>query len=440
MSHDRAAAPSGERHEHDDDPAPAAGYRSYEVYQRERVDESSTSITPRRLIGDEMLSDPFHLLELVREHEPCYRDWVGNRFWITRYDDVTSVFTDEANYETRSKRWRYGRPDAGRDLGTELPVLEARANRIDDAVEGIVERILHDLDGSEERDLATGFAARLPLELWGAVLDLPRTDLPEFSARYWRMQRGHSWDTRAQHDGLAAIDELVAYIDPLLAERRADPGDDLISAVAGLEVDSGTVTASDIVATILEADHETLHGGLANLWLRLLTDGEQLAVVRDDRRLVKFAWLEALRHSPPVLSADRFSRHEVERFGRLIPEGALLTCSAAGTNRDPRVFDDPESFVVERRDLCQREPRGQYRADGLPSGIAFGLGPPSRHPAVPKERPRSIYAITRDVAVTASQMLLDAHPDIRLAPGCAPTMRSLRLGEMHTCWALPVTW
>lgn len=430
----------GERHGHDDDPAPAAGYRSYEVYQRERVTESSGSITARRLIGEEMLTAPFELIGGVREHESCYRDWVGNRFWVTRYDDVTSVFTDDANYETRSRRWRCGRPLLGRDLWTELPILEARANRIDAAVEGVVERILADLDGQDTPDLATDLAARTPLELWGAVLDLPRTDLARFSTRYWRMHRGHGWDARAQHDGLAAIDELVAYFEPLLSRRRTDPGDDLISAAAGLDIDGGPVTAADVVTTILEADHETLHGGLANLWMRLLTDEDQLAVVRDDRRLVKFAWLEALRHSPAVLSADRFSRREVERFGRLIPEGALVTCSAAGANRDPRVFADPDRFVVERPDLCQREPRGQYRADGLPSGIAFGLGPPSRQPAMPRERPRSIYAITRDVAVAASRMLLDAHPDIRLAQGAAPTLRSLRLGEMYTCWALPVTW
>ena len=47
-------------------------------------------------------------MTILREHHPCYRDWVGNRFWITRYDDVTSVFADDANYESRSKRWFAG--------------------------------------------------------------------------------------------------------------------------------------------------------------------------------------------------------------------------------------------------------------------------------------------------------------------------------------------
>jgi pulcherriminic acid synthase len=427
--------------EHDDEPLPAAGYRTYEVYQRERVAESSNLLAPRELIGDEMLTAPHRLLTILREHHPCYRDWVGNRFWITRYDDVTSVFTDDANYETRSKRWFAGHPDFGRDLRAELPVLWAVATRTDAHVERIVERMLGDIDGEHdrERDLTSAFAARLPLELWGAVLDLPEADLPEFAARYWRMQRAAGWDPRGQRDGYAAAIELAGYIGPLLAERRADPGDDLISAAATVELDGPPIDATDIVATIWEADHETLHGGLANMWFQLLTNPEQLDAVRENRRLVKFAWLETLRHSPPVHSASRFARREVERFGRLLPDGALLQCSAAAANRDPRVFDDPDSFVVDRGDLCQREPRGQYRADGLPSGIAFGFGRPSIHPAVPKDRPRSAYALVRDVAVLASQMLLDDYPDIRLAPGAEPVLRSLRLGEMYTCWHLPVT-
>jgi pulcherriminic acid synthase len=253
------------------------------------------------------------------------------------------------------------------------------------------------------------------------------------------MQRATGWDPRAQRDGVAAAIELAGSMEPLLAERRADPGDDLISAAVTVELDGRPIDATDIVATIWEADHETLHGGLANMWFQLLTNPEQLDAVRNDRRLMKFAWLETLRHSPPVHSASRFARHEVERFGRLLPDGALLQCSAAAANRDPRVFDDPDSFVVDRKDLCQREPRGQYRADGLPSGIAFGLGRPSIHPALPKDRPRSAYALVRDVAVLASQMLLDEHPDIRLVPGAEPVLRSLRLGEMFTCWHLPIT-
>ena len=128
----------------------------------------------------------------------------------------------------------------------------------------------------------------------------------------------------------------------------------------------------------------------------------------------------------------------MERFGRLLPAGALVVCSAAAANRDPRIFKNPEAFIVDRQDLCQREPRGQYRADGLASGIAVALGAPSKHPAIPEDRPASRYALTRDAVVTAAQVLLDTVGDVRLAAGAEPRLAALTVGEMHTCWSLPV--
>ena len=155
---------------------------------------------------------------------------------------------------------------------------------------------------------------------------------------------------------------------------------------------------------------------------------------------MKLAYLETLRHSPPVLFARRFARRGVERFGLLLPDGALVVCAAGAANRDSRLFADPDEFQVERKDLCQREPRGQYRADGLPSGIAFGLGKPSRFPAGSDDRPRSLYAVTRDTAVAASNVLMDRLAELRLKSGAQPSLRALRVGEMHTCWNLPVVF
>jgi len=416
----------------------ADGYRSYEIHQRQRLRDSTEKIKPSDLISNDFQLDPYPALEILRENYPCYRDWLNNAYWISRYDDVTSVFTDDANFESRSKLWFYQREGYGRDLGNELPVLTTVAAKMDAEAKSVAENIVGKLLSADHADLAVDFAAQFWLELLARTLNLPEGDLPQFALRYWRMQRGHLWEPRAQVVGAQAMDELSGYFDTLLAARRADPGDDLISTIANLNVEGGKTTGRDVVATLLEADHETLHGALSNLWFLLLTNPEELARLRSEPRLLKFAYFEALRHSAPVLSAKRFARHEVERFGYLIPEGALIICSAAAANRDPRVFEAPNEFRVDRADLCQREPRGQYRADGLPSGIAFGLGKPSKYPAVPEDRPRSRYALTRDMAVTASQVLLGAAPNMRLADQANPTLQSLQIGEMHTCWKLPV--
>jgi pulcherriminic acid synthase len=413
-------------------------YRTYEVYQRERVHESTEKVRPIQLIAPDFAKDPYPVLEILRENYPCYRNWLDNSFWITRYDDVTSIFADEANFETRPKRWFYGVDDYGRDLREELPVLEAWARGIDENVEDVARRIVGEIIAQGGGDLAIDFAARLPMELLARILDLPDDDFPAFVDRYWRMQRGYQWEPRTREAGLQAMAELTDYFRPLMDARRAAPGKDLISVVATMEIDGGAGRAEDLVVTLLEHDHETLHGALANMWFLLLTHPDQFDILRQDRRMTKFAYLETLRHSPPVTTAKRFTRHEVERFGRLLPIGGLMHCSAAAANRDPRQYADPERFIVGRKDLCQREPRGQYRADGLPAGIAFGMGRPSRHPAVPEDRPRSLYAITRDTATTASHILLEMAPSLRLEEGASPKLRSLRIGEMHTCWHLPV--
>ena len=73
-----------------------SGYRTYEVYQRERVGESTEKIKPSQLISDSFRLDPYPSLEILRENYPCYRDWLSNCYWITRYNDVTSIFSDDA--------------------------------------------------------------------------------------------------------------------------------------------------------------------------------------------------------------------------------------------------------------------------------------------------------------------------------------------------------
>ncbi|MBI1179824.1 MAG: hypothetical protein GC201_04645 [Alphaproteobacteria bacterium] len=416
------------------------GFRSYEIFQRERMGESTALIKPAQLISPEFVRNPYPLFAVLRENYPCYRNWVDNSFWISPYNEVTSVFADDANFETRPKRWFYRMEEYGRDLREELPVLEAQAKGIDDNAAPLAEALVAEFAGRGSADLATEFAGRYPLELLARVLDLPPDDVPLFAQRYWRMQRGSNWEPRSEQDGVKAIHELTDYFRPLLEQRRANPGTDLVSAVATLEADGGPTRAEDLVVTLLEGDHETLHGALANTLFLLLTTPDQMDVVQQDRRMVKFAYLETLRHSTPVVITRRFARHEVERFGRLIPEGGVMILAAGAANRDPRQYEDPDKYIVGRKDLCQREPRGQYRADGLPAGVAFGLGKPSRHPAVPEDRPRSLYAITRDTATTALNIVLDGLPNLRLQDGARPELRSLRLWEMHTCWSLPVVF
>lgn len=404
------------------------GYRSYEVYQRERVGETTNLVKPRDLLSDEYLADPFTVPAVLRENYPCFRDWAANRFWITRYDDVTSVFVDDANFETRPARAAYGAALPGRDLGDDPSIAQAWVALCDAAAEHVVPQVVAGLDS--RTDLAADFADQVARQMFRFV-----TGLGDRADEAWTfltaLRVGTGWSEPDRIAGLAAGSELTRLLQATLDERSAT-AEDLLAVLA-----RAGATGADAAVTLLASELETLAASMANLWALLLTTPEQYETVRAEPRLMKFAYLEALRHSPPQSTADRFARHEVERFGRLLPAGALLHLSAAAANRDPRQFVDPDIFDVARKDLCQREPRGQYRADGLPAGIVFGHGKPSSLPATPKDAPRSRYALTRDIAVAASLQLLTRNPV--LEAGTAPVMSLDRIGGTYRCRSLPAS-
>jgi pulcherriminic acid synthase len=404
-----------------------SAFRTYEVYQRARPGQPSAQFRARQLYSEDALVDPAAVLAPLRDAESCYRDWPGNSFWVTRYDDVTSVFTDDANYETRPRAVLAEVDTRGRDLGDEVEVLRCLERTADEQGEAIARRLVAEMS----EDLATEVCLRFPFELLCAALAVePTAEL----ARWWITLPGAaSWDPQVRRAGLAAFDALAAWADPLLASRSGGGGDDLLSVMASLGARGG-----DVAITLLELDQATVPGVLTNVWWHLLTVPGLQDEVGADHLLVKAAVLETIRHSPPVVHADRWARREVERFGRLLPEGALVRLSAAAANRDPAVFGEPDSFDIHRRDLCQREARGQYRADGLASGISLGTGVPTKHPAVPEDRPRSRYAIARDLAVRVTSVVLDELPGLHLAPGVQPVIRSRRFGEPRMCWSLPV--
>jgi pulcherriminic acid synthase len=415
-------------------------YRTYEIHQRQRPRDMPVFVNPRWSHSPEVLRDPYPTLAHIRENYECYRDWVNNADWVMRYNDVTSIFVDDANFETRPKLWYYAMEGYGRDLRDELPYLWAWANGVEVAGPRVARLLIDGFRGRGAADLVEEFSSRYPAFTLAAALGLPEGDWPQFATWHRQMNEGVGWDPRRELAGRQAMASLAEYVRPLLAARRAAPAGDAISAFATLEVEGGPTTAEDLVTTLLEDDGDTLFAGLANQCFLLLTNPDELRTIIEKPLFVKHAWQETLRHSAPMLHARRYARNEVERFGRLIPEGGLVMCSAAAANRDPRIFDEPDRFDVTRKDLCFREPRGQYRADGLPAAVTPGLGKPTHHPAVPEDRPRSRYAITTDLAVIATTALIEALPGLRLASGAEPTLTCRWVWDMHSCWSLPAVW
>lgn len=397
-------------------PTKNAAYRTYEVHQRERVGESTEKIQPIALIREDQLQNPFANLAILRDNYPCYRDWLGNAYWLTRFDDVTSVFTDRANFHVPTRAENCGLYDA-QDLSASIDAHSSWAALVDNDLPQVINNALHNLRSQTNPDVAIDYALFIATELQRKALGIPEQQRDWFAETMWHIQRADSWQPQVAERGKAAIESLL-------------------NTLASREVD----TPKDLLATVLGFDAQMLHGGLANLCQALLHDNAALATARSTPQGLKIATLETLRHAPPTGTVHCYTRHEVERFGRLLPEGALIRLSALAANRDPRQFHNPDEFIVDRSDLCHREARGQFRADGLATGLCLGTGLPSKHPAEPEDRPRSLYALNRDAIIRSAEALFDEFDTLTLHGAQNTQPRSLAMFEAHIAWSLPVSF
>ena len=356
---------------------------------------------------------------------------------MTRYDEVTSLIADDANFETRPRRLAYGAGPFGRDLRDEPEVRDAIGQGMQSTAETVAQRAADRLrDGGA--DMVGEFVHPFVVGLLARIVGVPDGDAGRFGDLWRAMQEGVGWHPGRADTGMRAIVALSEMVAQLLAAPGVSEPSLLSSALSSGDDSSPDDIARDVVTTLLELDFRTLEGSLANLLCLLLTHHDQLEMLIDEPDLAMRVWQEAMRHSPALMESHRYARHEVERFGLLIPMGSLVVCSAGAANRDPDMFSEPDRFCVTRQDLAYREPRGQFRMDGLPSGVAPGLVPLSRLPALPADRPPSLYALTADAAVAATAALLERWNGRPPALSEQPGIGCRWPGDDRVCRRLPV--
>lgn len=159
---------------------------------------------------------------------------------------------------------------------------------------------------------------------------------------------------QARADAFAAAEALYDDIKPIIAARRASgaEGDDLIAFLLrtqfeGLALDDHQI--ANVVRMLLPAAAETTTRTLANLMVVLFDHPETLARVRDDRRLVPKAMNESMRYDPVAGYLARQATRDVTLSGVTIPAGTAASVSISSAHRDPRVFDNPETFDIDRQ-------------------------------------------------------------------------------------------
>ena len=206
------------------------------------------------------------------------------------------------------------------------------------------------IDGFVDRgraDLVRELTFPFPLQVIAGMLGLPEADLP----RFHRLAVELISIAVEIERGIAASQQLRDYFAEILARRRAEPGEDLVSVLAQAELDGQRLTDEEIFAflrLLLPAGAETTYRSSSNLLYGLLTHPDQLAALRDDRTLMRRAMEEGLRWEAPLTQIARTATRDVVVDGVAVPAGSVIGVAIGSANHDGKRWDDPERFDILR--------------------------------------------------------------------------------------------
>lgn len=247
-------------------------------------------------------------------------------------------------------------------------------------------------------DLRSEFTFPYPTQIIASLLGLPRKDYPQFQR--WSVALLSILFNRER--GLAASEALREYFIPILAARREEPRDDLISGLAQAEIDGEMLSDEEIFSflrLLLPAGVETTYRSLGNLLFALLSNPDQLDAVRTDRSLIPQAIEEAIRWEPPLLTITRVATRDTELAGVPIPAGSAVMPVLGAANRQEDRYPDPDRFDIFR------QPRAHI---GFGHGVHVCLG----------------MHLARLEMRVALNLLFDRLPNLRLDPdGTDPHIR-----------------
>ncbi|MER7990636.1 cytochrome P450 [Streptomyces noursei] len=375
------------------------------------------------ILSPEFAADPYSAYRVLRDDFPLLHHEATQSYVVSRHEDVERAFKDPV-FTTDNYDWQL-EPVHGRTIlqmsGREHAVRRAlvapafRGNTLEQSFLPVIERNARELidafRGTGSADLVADFATRFPVHVIADMLGLDRADHDRFHRWYTAIigfLGNLAQDPDVAEAGLRTRDEFAAYLLPIIRERRAAPGDDLLSTLCAAEIDGTRMSDEDIKAfcsLLLTAGGETTDKAISSLVHNLLRHPEQLAAVRADHGLIPRAFAETLRHTPPVHMIMRQAGEDVAIGGGLVPKGATLTCLIGAAGRDERRYADPDVFDIHRTDLSTTT-AFSAAADHL----AFALG---RHFCV------GALLAKAEVEVGVGQ-LLDALPDLAVAPGARP--------------------
>jgi cytochrome P450 len=385
--------------------------------------------------ADGLLDHPYDVYRRLRETAPVHRITGpdGTPAWVvTRYDDVRAALADprlslDKRHATAGTYKGFSLPPAldANLLNMDPPdhtrvrrlvgraFTPRRVQQLRTPIRETADRLLDALGTHGTTDLVATYAAPLPITVICDLLGIPDHHRRDF--REWT-------DTLVAPDparpeaGKEAVVAMLGFFTRLLADKRAEPADDLLSDLIAVRDEGDRLSEDELMSLaflILFAGYENTVQLIGNSVLALLQHPEQLAAVREDPARLAGTVEEFIRYEAPALFAiRRFPVEDVTIAGVTIPAGETVWVSPSAANRDPARFPDPD-----RLDLT-RDASGHL---ALGHGIHYCLGAP-------------LARAETEISLAA---LLERFPELALADDGIRWRRSLRARGLV---ALPVTY
>ena len=320
------------------------------------------------------VQDPYPAYAELRARAPVHRNRLFRGWVFTRHADVSAILGDYRRFSSDPRngsvpvlrRAMLPPPDEYTVLTLDPPdhtrvrALGSTAfapwagAALEPRIRGTLATLLDGIADPSAFDLMESVARPLLLTVIAEMLGVPPEDRATFAiwsargARFLEPTIG----IREWRAGRAACQAFDAYFRRIIQERRASPGDDMVSALLGARDEEARLSDREtlnMLRALLAAGNETTVNLIGNGFLALLRHPEQLERLRADPELIPGAVEELLRFDPPVQADFRCVLVDCEVNGQALRQRENLVLFLGAANRDPEVFEDPDRLDVGRR-------------------------------------------------------------------------------------------
>ncbi|WP_419849379.1 cytochrome P450 [Candidatus Poriferisocius sp.] len=321
----------------------------------------------------DFFDDPYDTYADLREHAPCYYSERYDFYALSRFDDVVNAHRDHATFSsTHGQTYEQLASGEPAQLGSIIsmdPPEHTRYRKLvsrsftprsignyEELVREIISGYLDPLMGRRQFDILEEFAAPFPVEIISTILGVPPEDRQQI--RHWTDAMLHREEGSAMGSQASAEAGMAQgmYLFQLSQQKRAEPANDMLSALidAEVETEDGELTHLDdaeiagLGTLLAAAGSETVTKLVGNAMVLFHRHPDQWAMVLDDPGVLANGVEEILRYWAPSQYQGRYSMVDSEWHGVTIPKHKPVFLITGAANRDPRRYNDPDKFDITR--------------------------------------------------------------------------------------------